>query len=267
LTINPKTEESSKVQFDTGHIRDAEKQKNSCLDAFDPRCRVICALALSAALACARSLPDLAAGGIVPFLLLFAGSPAGLAKALAHVNAVTVFIWFVLPFTVPGVSSERAAGVFFVEGLRLALLTTCKLNLISIVLIRMVAELGMGRIAGVLGDFRVPEKMRVLLLLTTRYVFLLTERVAAMARAVRLRAPGLRGRRMCSAFACMLGTTLVHSSDRAERSMLAMRCRAGSDTLRGFSQCRTTRWGTRDTALCLFFAASAAAVAAACLSR
>jgi energy-coupling factor transporter transmembrane protein EcfT len=225
---------------------------------------VFCALALSAALASARSLPGLLAGGAVPFLLLFAGNPADLGKALAHVNAVTVFIWLLLPLTVPGVSGERVAGVFSIEGLRLALLATCKLNLISVVLIRMVAALGMGRIDNVLGDFHLPEKMRVLLLLTMRYVFLLTERVAAMTRAVRLRAPDLRGGRMCAAFACMLGTTLIHSSDRAERSMLAMRCRAGSGTLRGFSQCCPLRWRARDTALCLFFAANIAAVAAAC---
>jgi energy-coupling factor transporter transmembrane protein EcfT len=249
------------LRFDAGHICDAEKRKKSRLDAFDPRCRVLCALMLSAALAFARSLPGLLAGCVMPLLLLFAGDFARLAKILARVNAVTVFVWLLLPLTVPG---TRVAGVFSIEGLRLALLTTCKLNLISVVWIRLAAELGVERIDGVLGGFRLPEKMRVLLLLTTRYVFLLTERVAAMTRAVRLRAPELGGRQMCAAFACMLGTTLVHSSDRAERSMLAMRCRAGSDTLRGFSQHRPPRWGARDTALCLFSAANAAAVAAAC---
>jgi energy-coupling factor transporter transmembrane protein EcfT len=247
------------MQFDAGHICDAGKP--SRLDIFDPRCRVFCALALSAALASAQSLPGLFAGGLVPFLLLFTGRPADLAKVLAHVNAATVFVWLLLPLTVPG---ARTMGVFSVEGLRLALLTTCKLNLISVTLIRMVAELGMGRIDNVLGDFHLPKKMRVLLLLTMRYVLLLMERVATMTRAVRLRAPDLRGGRMCSAFACMLGTTLIHSSDRAERSMLAMRCRAGSDTLRGFSQCCPLRWRACDTALCLFFAVNIAAVAAVC---
>jgi energy-coupling factor transporter transmembrane protein EcfT len=223
---------------------------------------VLCALALSVALAFARSLPGLLAGCVIPVLLLFAGNLADLTKILARVNAVTVFVWLLLPLTVPGVSGERVAGVFFVEGLRLALLTTCRLNLISVVLIRMAAALGVERIDSVLGALRVSEKMRVLLLLTARYIFLLTDRVVTMTRAIRLRAPELRGGRMCAAFACMLGTTLVHSSDRAERSMLAMRCRAGSDTsLRGFSQCRPLRWRVCDSALCLFFAANIAALA------
>jgi energy-coupling factor transporter transmembrane protein EcfT len=136
-------------------------------------------------------------------------------------------------------------------------LLTCKLNLISITLIRMVAELGMGRLDGVLCEFRLPEKMRVLLLLTLRYSLLLMERVATMTRAIRLRAPKLGGKRLCHAFACMLGTTLIHSSDRAERSMLALRCRGG---MAGFSQYRlqdSINWRLRDTLLCAFFTANA----------
>jgi cobalt/nickel transport system permease protein len=216
-------------------------------------------LALTVVLASAQSLAGLLAGSVVPFLLLFAGEAGGMAGTLLHVNAVTLFVWVVLPLTTPG---ERVFGLFSEPGLRLALLVTCKLNLISVTLIRMVAELGMGRIDNVLGDFRIPEKMRVLLLLTLRYTLLLMERVAAMTRAIRLRAPSLRGKRLCSAFGCMLGTTLIHSSDRAERSMLAMRCRGG---MAGFSQCCPMTWRARDTLLCAFFAANAALVAAVCL--
>jgi energy-coupling factor transporter transmembrane protein EcfT len=97
--------------------------------------------------------------------------------------------------------------------------------------------------------------MRVLLLLTLRYTLLLMDRVSAMTRAIRLRAPALRGKRLCLAFACMLGTTLIHSSDRAERSALAMRCRGG---IAGFSQYRTEHWRLCDTLLCAFFAANTA---------
>jgi cobalt/nickel transport system permease protein len=219
---------------------------------------VLCALVLTVVLASAQSPAGLLAGSAVPFLLLFAGDFGGMAGTLRHVNAVTVFAWIVLPFTTPG---ERVGGLFSEPGIRLAALLTCKLNLISVVLIRMVAELGMGRIDNVLGDFHIPEKMRALLLLTLRYTLLLMERVAATARAIRLRAPELRGKRLCSAFGCMLGTTLIHSSDRAERSMLAMRCRGG---MAGFSQCCPLAWRARDTALCALFAANAALVAAVC---
>jgi cobalt/nickel transport system permease protein len=218
---------------------------------------VICALFLTVALASVRSLPGLLAGGVVPFLLLFAGDLKELGKTLAHVNAVTIFVWLLLPLTTPG----PRWGAFSMPGLHLALLVTCKLNLISVTLIRMVAELGMGRIDNVLGDFRLPEKLRVLLLLTMRYVLLLMDRVATMIRAIRLRAPELRGRRLCVAFGCMLGTTLIHSSDRAERSMLAMRCRGG---MAGFAQCCPLKWRSCDTLLCAFFGLNVALIVAVC---
>jgi energy-coupling factor transporter transmembrane protein EcfT len=234
------------VVHDGGHL--------SRLDVFDPRCRVFCALLLAGVLASAQSLPGLLAGSAVPFLLLLlllfpsAGDSRELTKTLIHVNAVTVFVWLVLPPTAPG---------GWAEGFRSAFLVTCKLNLISVTLIRMIAELGMERIDGVLISFRVPEKMRVLLLLTARYVFLLRDRLSAMTRAIRLRAPGLKGKPLYAAFACMLGTTLIHSSDKAERSMLALRCRGG---MGGFSQCRPLNWRWRDTSLCAFFAANVIAV-------
>jgi cobalt/nickel transport system permease protein len=219
---------------------------------------MLCALLLSLVLASLQSLPGLLVGSIIPFLLLFAGDLRELAKALAHVNTVTIFTWLLLPLTTPG---PRIGGIFSVPGLYLALLVTYKLNLISVTLIRMVVELGVGRIDNVLGDLRIPQKMRVLLLLTMRYALLLMERIAMMTRAIRLRAPALRGRRMCSAYACMLGTTLIHSSDRAERSMMAMRCRGG---LAGFSQCCPLSWRPCDTLFCAFFTVNVALILAVC---
>jgi cobalt/nickel transport system permease protein len=253
------------MRFDASHLCGAARP--SRLDVFDPRCRVICALFLSAALASVQSFPGLLAGSLVPLALLFEArydfttttGPSGLhglLGTLAHVNAFSVFAFIFLPFTFTGPGP--------LPGLRMALLITCKLNLISVVLIRMVAALGVVRVDNVLSGLRLPIKMRVLLLLTARYVLLLLERVGTMTSAIRLRAPLLRGRRMCAAFACMLGTTLIHSSDRAERAMLAMRCRAGGDTLAGFSQGYPLTWRWRDTGLCALFAANIAAIAAVC---
>lgn len=242
----------------TGHLTHAcDAERPSRLDVFDPRCRVACAFALTAALASVQTFPGLLAGTPVPFLLLFIGDLKSLSKTLVHLNVVGVFVCILLLLTYPG---ERVFGVFSADGVKPALLIVLKLNLISVVMIRMIVALGMGRIDNVLGDFRISEKLRVLLLLTMRYVLLLAERVATMARAIFLRAPGLKGGLLYRAFACMLGTTLIHSSDRAERSMQAMRCRGG---MAGFSQCCPMRWRAADTLLCLFFALNVAAMACA----
>ena len=242
------------MHIHTGYVCDTERTTR--LDALDPRCRVLCALVLAAVLASVRSLPALAFGALIPLFLLFADEIGPLAKTLLHLNTMSVFVCLLMPLTYPG---ERMMGFFSVEGLKLALLITVKLNLISIVLIRMVVSLGMGKIDNVLGDFRLPEKLRVLLLMSMRCVFLLTERVTAMIRAIRLRAPELKGLLLCRTFACMLGTTLIHSSDRAERSMMAIRCRGG---LGGFSQCCPLQWRKTDTLFCLFWGLNIGAIIA-----
>jgi len=255
------------MRIDTARLRGAEPvcaERKSRLDVFDPRARALCALSLAVALASAQSLPGLMAGSVIPFfllLLLYDGDREDLSKfarILARVNVMAAFMWILMPLTFPG----PRAWIFSVPGTRAALLFTCKLNLISAVLICMVVTLGVRGINNVLESLRVPEKMRALLLLTARYIFLLLERIAVMTRAIRLRAPNLRSLRLCSVFACMLGTTLIHSSDRAERSMLAMKLRSGDNPLSGFTQCRPMLWHRRDTALCAFFAANVIVIAA-----
>ncbi|MDO4787411.1 MAG: energy-coupling factor transporter transmembrane component T [Fretibacterium sp.] len=229
------------------------------LDVFDPRARVLCALALAVVLASLRSFPPLLCGSLIPLILLFRDEGGMLRGVLPRLNVVGIFVALILMLTYPG---ERFWRVFSVEGLKLALLVVFKLNVISILLIRMVVALGVERIENVLARFGLSEKLRVLLLLTTRCIFLLAERTETMVRAVHLRAPELRGTLMFKAFACMLGTTLLHSSDRAERTMLAIRCRGG---LAGFSQCRPLCWSRIDTLLCLSFCLNIAVILWCCL--
>lgn len=224
------------------------------LDVFDPRGRVLCALALACVLASVRSFSALLCGLPIPLILLLLDRDGTPGRELLHLNAVGLFIALLLMLTYPG---ERFWGVFSVEGLKLSGLILMKLNLISVLLSRMILSLGVERVDHVLTRLGVSEKLRVLLLLSTRCIFILAERVGTMVRAVRLRAPDLRGLLMCRTFACMLGTTLLLGSDRADRMMLAIRCRGG---MAGFSQCRPLRWRGIDTALCLAFALNIAVI-------
>jgi energy-coupling factor transporter transmembrane protein EcfT len=153
-----------------------------------------------------------------------------------------------LPITYPG---KRLWGIGSVEGLELAGLVIWKLNLISVVTARLVISMGTPGIDDAMAKLCVPLKMRMLLILTARYILLLSERVSTMARAVRLRAPTSGLMTSYRAIACMIGTTLVHSSDRAERASLALRCRGG---MGGFAFGGQGRWTFRDSLACLFFA-------------
>jgi cobalt/nickel transport system permease protein len=222
----------------------------SRLDAFDSRCRVVCALAAAIALTIARDAQSLAAGSVIPALLLlldWRGRAAFLSKSLANINKIGVFIWIFLPLTYPG---ERVWGPFSYDGVMAALTVTWKLNLISVVMVQMIASIGIHGISGALGQLGFPWKLRMLLMLTMRYVLLLSGRMATIWRAVCVRSGDIGGLQAFRSFACMVATTLIHSADRAERSSLAMVCRGGME---GFSQFGGSRWTGRDTCLCAVF--------------
>ena len=74
---------------------------------------------------------------------------------------------------------------------------------------------------------RLPPMLVTLLLLTFRYVGVMTEELSVMTDAYRLRAPGQRGIRF-AAWGSFLGQLLLRSMDRAEELY-------GSMQLRGFS--------------------------------
>lgn len=230
----------------------------SRLDRFAPRCRVVCALLAVAVLASVGSVPGLAVGTLLPLVLLCldgAGRIGFLRGALFDINKIAFFIWIFLPLTYPG---ERLWGVFSLEGARAALVVTWKLNVISVVMLQMVVSMGVPKISEALGELGFPLKMRTLLILTVRYILLLGERLSTLWRAVRLRGPDVRGTKALGTLACTVGTTLIHSLDRAERSALAIRCRGG---ISGFSQGSRQRWARDDSLLCAAFLLNALFVA------
>jgi energy-coupling factor transporter transmembrane protein EcfT len=230
----------------------------SRFDAFDPRCRVICAFCAALSIAALSGVHALAAGSVLPFFLLCIDGRSGfsrLAHMLSRVNKVSVFILIFLPLTYPG---DRVLVFFSADGARAALIIIWKLNILSTVLLKMAASMGMTRINGALEALRFPLKLRILLLLTMRYIFLLADRMAAMGRAICLRSPEMKSVQAYKAFACMVGTTLVHSADRAERAALAMGCRGG---LAGFSQSSGHRWTWKESMLCVVFFLNSACLA------
>ncbi len=79
-----------------------------------------------------------------------------------------------------------------------------------------------------LRKFRVPATLVTLLLLTYRYIGVMTEELAVMTEAYHLRAPGQKGIHV-SAWGSFLGQLLLRSMDRAEELY-------GSMLLRGYHQ-------------------------------
>ena len=219
-------------------FRDAAKASGT-LDVFDPRSRLLCALGFALAVSAMKEGAALLCASVIPLALLFCG-PLPL-RALLRLNGAALIMAALLALTWPDVR----------EGMRMGLLLLLRLNLIFIALWRLVIAMGPGEIDAALTRLGLPERLRLLLLLTQRGAGLLAERLETSLRALCLRAPRLVGTLKLKAFASVAASSLVQGADRSERMVMALRCRGG---LKGFAQTRVLTWRWRDTALCLSFA-------------
>ena len=228
------------------------------LGLLDPRSRLLGAVLMAVSISFVDSLPGLLPALPVSLALAFAGlveRERPFRRQLLSINFAGLFVCLLLPLTYPD-AGDKLFGFLSHDGLRLALLVLCKLNLVSVAFLALVVPLRAGEVDRALRSFGVPEKFRVLLLLTTRQIFVLKNRIVTTARAVSLRSAGSGTALRLRAWANMLGTTLVHASDRAERSAMAMRARGG---FQGFQQHRATTWRRRDTLFSLACLASGVA--------
>jgi energy-coupling factor transporter transmembrane protein EcfT len=237
---------------------------SSWLDAFDPRGRVICALAAAFAVSYLDSAPLLAAASVAAAALLLPDGGRGAAAMtpfLLRINKMAALTWFLFPVAYPG---PRMWGFLSVNGVRAAFFITWKLNIISAAVFRLAVSMGAAKINGALAGLRVPAKLRGILVLSLRYIFILSGRMSTMTLAIRLRAPNQSAAAAMRALAYMVGATLIHCSDRAERVSMAFSLRGGLD---GFSSCPDGSgaggWKISDTFFCgglaLFLLALAAA--------
>lgn len=225
----------------------SESNTPSFLDLFSPHCRIVCAFMMVGALASVSSIPALLAGSVLPMLLLLNSRERSsfLKDALFKINKLSFFIVIFLPLTYPG---QRIWGFVSLDGLQAALLVIWKLNLITLTFLQMVVAMGVPQINEALETLKISLKLRTLLLLTIRYILLLRERISTSWRGIHLRAPRIKNFNALHAFGCMIATNLIHSTDRAERSALAIYCRGG---IKGFSQSRSRAWQHKDSLLCV----------------
>ena len=209
---------------------------------FDPRARILSALGVALVVAARNEIPPLLLAGAGAALLAALGmrnGAGGTIASLKSVNLFALFFWITLPLTGGG-------GVPSPEGTRLALLLTMKINILTVVFLRMVVALDPGALGASLRKLGVPAALTSLFLLTFRQIMILEERFASSLRAASLRAPERKGGRGFGVYAAILGSALIHGADRAERSRRAMLCRGG---IAGFASARALRWSFKDSLL------------------
>lgn len=201
----------------------------SPIHRLDPRVRLISAtwLVFSTALLerPVALIGSLALGALLAALARL--KVRALSHRLGHLNALMLFLWLVLPWSVPGSPQDQGFGVACSrEGVRLALTVTLKANAMVLFFTALVATIAPQHLPAALARLGIPGKAVHLLALTVRYTDWIHERYSQLRRTLRIRAfePQFSWHtlRTCG---YLVGLLLVQGLDRAERVLAAMQCR------------------------------------------
>ena len=200
-----------------------------------PEAVTLCAVIYALGVSVSEAYSALIAASVLPVILLFRNR-----IPLLKINVMNLVMMITLALTWPDMS----------EGLIMGTVIALRVNMIYIVFAGMVFPLGMSAVY----SLRLPEKLRVMLILTLRGIFILRERMEKALISVKLRAPAVKGMMKLKVFAYVLGSVLLQSMSHSERMMLAVETRGGFG---GFAVNETRRLSVRDMVLvcsCLGYA-------------
>lgn len=206
-------------------------QGSSLLHQADPRIKFVSALVL----ACCTAVVSTVSGGLTALiaalcLLVLSGLPlVRVLQRLLLVNSFVGMMWLFLPFTTPGDPVLPVFGLTVtLEGIRLSLLVTLKSNSILLFMLTLISTSTPVALGQALHSLHVPEKLNFLLLISYRYLEVISKEYNRLATAARIR--GFRPRTSFytyRTYSQLLAMVLINSFDRAERVYQAM-------LLRGF---------------------------------
>ncbi len=122
----------------------------------------------------------------------------------------------------------------FLTGLSIAL----KCSVIYLICAVFIFPKGISGIYKAMIFLHVPEKLRILILLTLRGIFILKERFEAALISLKLRAPKQKNFAKLKSFTHITGSILLQAADRSERMERAIKCRGG---FQGFNSIRNEK--------------------------
>lgn len=204
-------------------------------------CSVIYALAVSLS----ESLYALILASVIPIMLVLTKRLK--LSSLVKINIFNLIMIITLALTWPE----------FNEGLQKGIVIALRVNMIYIFFAVMIYPLGYARIFAALNSLNIPEKLRVLFILTLRGIFILHERYSCALISIRLRAKNLHGLMKLRAFAYITCSVLLQSSERSERMLRAVQCRGGFS---GFIQTGHKAMSLHDVMISICFAVYAVAI-------
>ena len=182
---------------------------------------IVCSLIYALSVSVSANLFALVAASLLPLYLLV--KRPEILKPLIKLNALNLVMIITLALTWPNLCEGFIAGIII----------ALRFNMIYIIFSSLVFSEGEAKIYDSLVSLHVPEKLRILFLLTFRGINIMRERLDAALVSLRLRAPELGLVMRFKTFAYVTASVLLQSSSRSERMTRAIICRGGFD---GFSQ-------------------------------
>lgn len=202
---------------------------DSFIHKMDPRAKIAAAVIFSVVVALSQSLQGVTAAMMFPAALLVLSriSLKKVALRLAVVNVFIVFLWFFLPFTVPGkVVYSWGALEIHREGLLQCLLITLKSNAIVLTVMVLLGTSPIFSLVHALSHMGIPDKLVHLFFFCFRYIHVIHEEYHRLSHAIKIR--GFRpatNMHTYRTYAYLVGMLLVRSFDRSSRILSAMKCR------------------------------------------
>ena len=170
-----------------------------------------CALVYALTVSMSNNLPALALAAVMPVVFVF--TKTFTLSTFLKLNAFNAVMILTLALTWP----------VMIDGALMGLVISLRVNMIFLAFTVLVFPLGMSAVY----SLPLPAKLRVLLILTLRGIFMLRENLQTALISVRLRAPNVKGMMKLKVFACILGGVLLKSSVKSELMMSAIECRGG----------------------------------------
>jgi len=205
------------------------KHQPSLIDRLDPRFRVLAAAAFALVVVLSHQFTPLLAG-LALALVVAVLAKLSLRRTFRRVIAMDMFMIFLiimLPFTTPGEAMFSVAGFGASwDGLAHALQITLKANAVILIMLSLLGTLDASTLGHAMASLRVPDKLVHLMLFTVRYLDVIGQEYKRMRRAMQARAFVMRSNaHTWRSIGYLVGMLLVHSLERSERIIAAMKCR------------------------------------------
>lgn len=205
------------------------KHDQSLIDRLDPRLRVVMVTLFAFATVLSHSFIVLTVAVAAGFLLAVLAQ-LNVKRTLRRVIAMDMFMIFLiilLPFTTPGDTWFTLFGLSASKaGFLHALMILLKAHAVVLALLALIGTISATTLGHALAHLCVPEKLVHLMLFTVRYLDVIGQEYKRMRRAMQARAFVLRtNMHTWRSIGYLIGMLLVHSLERSERIMDAMKCR------------------------------------------